>query len=689
MASIIPDYEYDIFISYRQKDNRSDQWVTSFVKALRDELDATFKEDVSIYFDANPHDGLLETHDVDGSLKEKIKCLVFIPIVSRTYCDAKSFAWKNEFIAFRDFAQTDPKGLEIRLLNGNVAKRVLPVRIHDIDKEDASLLEKEIGGLLRPVDFIYKEPGVNRPLRLSDDRNLNLEKTDFKNQVNKVANAVLEIIRGIKTEDRHKPSQPQRDRQLNLPSQSTQIIKSIVVLPFENISNDPEQDYFSDGLTDELITDLSMIKSLKVISRSSCMMLKGMKKSTQELSRELNIQYVLQGGVRKAGDNLRVTAQLADAQDDTLIWGEKYNKKVEDIFQVQESISKAIVDALTISLNRDESKKLVEKPITNVRAYQKYLQAIHESGKYSKESSEHAIRFLEESLAIEGDNALLYTALGYTYELYKDLDVVNRKPHVEKVRMCAHKAIELDPELASAYGLLGISQMDQFKANYKEGIGNLMKALEINPHDAEALRWSNFWFSNSGNMKAADEAIATLREIDPLNPMSHFWFGWNHFMHGRFEQSVEEYEICERISPGQTFLLLKAMMLAYGQREDEVLAIRIPEDQAAIPPWNMISALQCAIRKDLTALDRIVQHMQEIQVESDNRSCWWIAEFYAIANDLPNAMKWLEIAMEGGWINYTFFSEHDVMMKKFRANPPFDSLLEKMKVMRDELWRNE
>jgi tetratricopeptide (TPR) repeat protein len=247
----------------------------------------------------------------------------------------------------------------------------------------------------------------------------------------------------------------------------------------------------------------------------------------------------------------------------------------------------------------------------------------------------------------------------------------------------------LDPGLASAYGLLGISQMDQYKANYKEGISNLIKALEINPHDAEVLRWSNFWFANSGNMKAADEAITTLREIDPLNPMSHFWFGWNHFMNGRFGLAVDEYEICVKLSPGQTFLLLKAMMLAYDQREDEVLAIQIPKDQVHIPPWNMISALQCAIRKDLNSLNQIVQHMQEIQVESDNRSGWWIAEFYAIANDLPNVLKWLEIAMEGGWINHTFFSEHDIMMKKFRGNPPFDSLLEKMRAMRDELWRDE
>jgi len=110
MSSIVKGYEYDIFISYRQKDNKAEKWVTHFVGALKDEIEATFKEDISIYFDENLHDGLLETHDVDQSLKEKIKVLVFIPIISQTYCDTKSFAWQNEFITFRDFARADQSG---------------------------------------------------------------------------------------------------------------------------------------------------------------------------------------------------------------------------------------------------------------------------------------------------------------------------------------------------------------------------------------------------------------------------------------------------------------------------------------------------------------------------------------------------------------------------------------------------
>ena len=114
MPSIIPGFEYDIFISYRQKDNKYDGWVSEFVDNLSKEIDATFKEDISIYFDENPHDGLLETHVVDKSLESKLKCLIFIPIISKTYCDPKSFAWQNEFCAFNNLAKKDQIGRDIK-----------------------------------------------------------------------------------------------------------------------------------------------------------------------------------------------------------------------------------------------------------------------------------------------------------------------------------------------------------------------------------------------------------------------------------------------------------------------------------------------------------------------------------------------------------------------------------------------
>jgi len=208
MASLITGYQYDIFISYRQKDNlplpgsgrqtTSDRWVSEFVEALKTELESTFKEEVGVYFDINPHDGLLETHDVDASLKDKLKCLVFIPIISRTYCDPRSFAWEHEFKAFVEQASKDRFGLKVKLPNGNVAGRVLPVKIYDLDEPDIKLCESLLGGVLRGVEFIYKSPGVNRPLRAAEDHpHDNLNKTYYRDQINKVANSIREIIGGL------------------------------------------------------------------------------------------------------------------------------------------------------------------------------------------------------------------------------------------------------------------------------------------------------------------------------------------------------------------------------------------------------------------------------------------------------------------------------------------------------------
>jgi hypothetical protein len=193
-ASIVPGNNYDIHISYRYNDNKYDGWVTEFSEKLRQELSATLKDKLSIYFDIQPEESREnEAHE--------IRSLIFIPIISQTYCDINSPIWKNEFKVFQDEIKKDTLGSNIKLPNGNIVSRVIPVRIHEIDTEDVKLLESELSGALRSIDFIYRDDeGVNRPLRPSDDEKHTLAvRPMYRNQINKLANAIKEIILAIKS----------------------------------------------------------------------------------------------------------------------------------------------------------------------------------------------------------------------------------------------------------------------------------------------------------------------------------------------------------------------------------------------------------------------------------------------------------------------------------------------------------
>jgi hypothetical protein len=330
MPSLIPGFEYDIFISYRQKDNKYDGWVTDFVSNLKKELEATFKEDVSIYFDANPVDGLMETHDVGDSLKHKLNCVIFIPIISQTYCDPKSFAWKHEFLEFKQHASEDQFGLKIRLENGNVASRILPISIHELDPTDKKLLEGELGGVLRGIEFIYRTAGVVRPLKsVEEEPKANLNHTYYRDQINKVARSIKELINAAQN-----PNAPASEpsRVTHAPALSTggkkkvmmaaaivgllglvsfliyyfgdfgkqvsdATTKSIAVLPFENMTKDAEQDYFTNGIAEDILNHLTKISDLRIKSRTSTLQYKGTTKSIPEIGNELSVENVVEGSV--------------------------------------------------------------------------------------------------------------------------------------------------------------------------------------------------------------------------------------------------------------------------------------------------------------------------------------------------------------------------------------------------------
>lgn len=198
MPSIFPEFEYDVFISYRHNDNQFDGWVSEFVEKLALELRATIKGRVHLYFDQSRSEGLQAHHLVGASLDAKVNTAIFMPIVSRTYCDPESYAWQHEFQEFLSINREAGRSLEVRLPNGNVASRVLPVRIHNLDQEDVVLMEDCLNGRLRSIDFVYESGGVDRPLRLKDDDAHQPGVLIYRNQISKVALAVRDIISSLK-----------------------------------------------------------------------------------------------------------------------------------------------------------------------------------------------------------------------------------------------------------------------------------------------------------------------------------------------------------------------------------------------------------------------------------------------------------------------------------------------------------
>lgn len=508
MASLVSGYEYDIFISYRQKDNKGDRWVSEFVEALKTELEATFKEDVSVYFDINMHDGLLETDDVGASLTEKLKCLVFIPIVSRTYCDPKSFAWQHEFKAFVEQASQDRFGLKVKLSNGNVSGRVLPVRIHELDQGDAHLCESLMEGIPRGVEFIYKSPGVNRPLHANEDHPRdNLNRTYYRDQINKVANAIDDIIRSIRlSENEHVRSVTDRQPGKKNPQDSLRIRKylfpkfrkrslaflslalvailagvflyatlylrlrekTVAVLPLRISNNDTSLKNEADYFTEAVNSKLNMIKSISVKPIISTLQFKNSQKSLEEIGKALRSNYLLDGNIRRDGKDVKIWLELSASRKKKMLWSKTYFWDKNLVNQVTKEIVMVIANNLDHELTRIEENLISAEPSRYADANMNFMSA----------------------------NAMLKSAWSYVNYGDKMLDSVSYTSTIKKY----DNAIEEDPLFAVAYANRAIAISwgyydHRLDSSYLGKCRNdIDKALKIKPDLAEAQIALGFYY---------------------------------------------------------------------------------------------------------------------------------------------------------------------------------------------------
>jgi TolB-like protein len=448
--------------------------------------------------------------------------------------------------------------------------------------------------------------------------------------------------------------------------------KSIVVLPFDNMSPDPQDAYLSDGLTEEIITGLSCCGPLRVISRNSATALKGTQKDTRTIARELDVQYVLEGSVRKAGNDLRITAQLIDGRTDEHLWSERYSGTLDDVFEMQERLSCSIVDALMLKLSPEEERRLTERPIDNVQAYECYLRARQEIWLFTKDALDRARQHLQNGLEIIGENTLLLAGMGYVYAQYANIGV-EQEEYIEKAEGCARKALEQDPESAEAHIVLGFTHM-WFRGDQKKGFYHLRQALARKPDDPHTLAWLVVGHTVVGRVDEAYPLAERLARVDPLTPASIWRKAYLDVWGGRFDVGSEEVTKWLQLEPQNPMaLMMGALLLAYCSHYDEARDLIRGNVQAGLEDvvTRMALLLEGVLDGDTSRFPEIVTDDFEKWARRDPQYSYIVADLHALAELKEEALDWLSNAVDRGFINYPFIAEHDPLLEPLRSEPRF------------------
>jgi len=482
------------------------------------------------------------------------------------------------------------------------------------------------------------------------------------------------------TEEQDMDSEEFKKKKTTMPNK-----KSIIVLPFENMSPDPDQEYFSDGLTEEIITDLSYIDNLLVISRSSAMTFKGSKKKVTEIAGEVNVRYVLEGSVRKAGNNLRIIAQLIDAQTDTHLWAEKYTGSLDDIFEIQEEVSRSIANSLKMKLTDEEDKKISDHQISDIQAYEYYLKAKQEINGWTEPGMERALDYLQKGLEIIGDNILLYYGMGWVYWTYINIGFKNKGECITNAEKYVNKIFDMDPGSLYGHRLLGIIKFRS--SNLQQGVIHLKKALAQDPNDPDSLLWLTVSYANVGRPDKALPWIERAMKIDPFNPWHPAICAWVYCIKGEFSKALEiSSQAYEMTKDHPSLSIIRAIYLAYNNLFQESFSICdywYKKDPEGLWP-RMGQCLKYALKGDRENTIKAMSGGVKDKARCDLYDALLMAECDALIGEKEEAITSLEYAVNLGAINYPFYNKISPFLENIRDEPRFKKLMERVKIA----WEN-
>lgn len=454
--------------------------------------------------------------------------------------------------------------------------------------------------------------------------------------------------------------------------------RSVVVLPFVNMSNDPEQEYFSDGLTEELITNLSKLSEMRVISRTTSMQYKGTKKDIKTIGKETSVNYIMEGSVRKHGNNLRITAQFLDANEDVHLWAETFRGTVDDIFDMQEMVSEKIIEALRIQLTKDEQVMLEKRYTDDSEAYQLYLKGRHFWKQRNEVGLKSAISYFEKALEKDPDYALAWAGLADTYSLMGEYTNISRRELYPKQMAAVKKALEMDSRLSEAHISLAISLMLN-EWDWKNAEKEFKLGIELNPKYANGHHWYAELLLFLGRTEEAFREISLAVELDPVSQGILKDKGIFYYYTGQYNNAIDMATMTLELDPN--FVpAYRLLSLAYQGMKmyDEA----IDENQK----WGELTGNK--IKTDVSlagiyAASGRKKEAEKIMVETeagknlganDHRG---MAQVYAALGEIDTAFMWLEKS-------YQYHEESlcslkiDPKMNPLRNDPRFNVMLRKI-----------
>ncbi|MGA8186206.1 MAG: protein kinase [Terriglobia bacterium] len=462
-------------------------------------------------------------------------------------------------------------------------------------------------------------------------------------------------------------------------------IHSVAVLPLENLSGDPEQEYFVDGMTDELITELSKISALRVIARTSVMRYKGTKKSLPEIARELHVDAVIEGSVMHSGNRVRINAQLVDAKTERNLWAQTYDRDLGDILALHSDVARAIARQIRIKVTPEERKRLASTHVVNPRAYEAYLRGRYLWNKRTGQDMRKGIGYFEQAVEIDPNYANAYAGLADSYLLLVFYGPAPPAVNFPKAKAAALKAVALDDSLAEGHASLANAYF-HYDWNWAAAGKEFRRAIALNPGYAAAHHWYAGLLSSMGRHDEALAEIKKAQELDPLSLIINTDFGSTLFDSGEYDLAINQLRTTLELDPsfwvlrwwlGRSYLA-KGLHEA-GVRELESVAKLSNGNPSALAWLGYGYAVSGETAKTRQILARLQQKAKESYV-----SPYQFAVLYAALGEKDQAIGYLEKAFQERCYEMYFLNlERHRLFRPLRSDPRFQDLVRRMNFPQD------